>query len=73
MTNWEEIIERLEAQNMLPDTSESQIEANEFRCKWLRWINEEKSPHTPPVFFDPVTTSVMNPGVILSPQALMMD
>jgi hypothetical protein len=41
MTDHMEIIKRLEKQNALVDTTETQREANNFRIQWLTWLHRD--------------------------------
>ncbi|MGW6384417.1 hypothetical protein [Peribacillus butanolivorans] len=52
MTNHLEMIERLKQQNMLPDTTEPQREANIFRCEWLERLHRDKPTHQPTIATD---------------------
>lgn len=61
MINHLEMIERLKQQNMNPDTTEAQREANIFRCEWLERLHRDKPIYQPTIATDPVYEALTNP------------
>lgn len=72
MTDYKEIIKRLEQQNTLPDTTEAQREANIFRIEWLKRLNKEKPSCTTTIFYDAVQQRLAH-GYSITPNGLLQD
>ncbi|MBV7505649.1 hypothetical protein KW850_10315 [Bacillus sp. sid0103] len=72
MTDYKQIIEQLKQQNMNPNTSESQREANSFRVKWLEMLHKEKPAPTKIVFYDAVQQRLAH-GYSITPNKLLHD
>lgn len=71
MTDHHSIIERLEQQNALADTTEAQREANSFRIQWLNRLHKEKHPYTPTAATDMLLEAHKQPGYTCSPGSLL--
>jgi hypothetical protein len=72
MTDYEKIIKRLEQQNMNPDTTAAQKEANNFRVQWLKKLHREKPSVTKTTFYDPIQERLAH-GYAISPSSLLHD
>ncbi|WML40756.1 hypothetical protein RCG19_03430 [Neobacillus sp. OS1-2] len=72
MMDYKQVIERLEKQNMNPDTTEAQREANNFRISWLKMIHREKPSKTKTVFYDAVQQRLVH-GNSVTPNGLLND
>lgn len=71
--NVEEFKELLRMQNLNPNTTHAQREANEHRLKCLEILSREKQPYTPPVFYDAIYEAITNPRGSVTPLSLLSD
>jgi len=72
MTDYLQVIERLEQQNMNPNTTEAQRESNSFRIQWLKRLHKEKPAPTKTVFYDAVQERLAH-GYSITPNGLLRD
>lgn len=67
-----QIIERLEIQNMNPDISQGQRDANEHRIQWLKILHKEKPAKTKTVFYDAIRNRLEH-GYSITPASLLRE
>lgn len=71
MTDFNEIIERMEQQNSLVDTTDAQREANRFRIQWLNWLHRDKPAYEPTKATDMLLEAHKQPGYRCTPRSLL--
>lgn len=71
MTDYVQMIEQLKRQNDLPDTTQAQREANNFRIQWLILLHQEKPSYTPTNATDVLYECLKNPDYRCTPAYLL--
>lgn len=71
MMDYQKMIKKLEKENEQFDTTEGQREANVWRIKWIKMLNEPKPPETPYVRLDPILESLNDPNFTCTPNCLL--
>lgn len=68
-----ELIEKIERQNLLPDTTDAQIEANKWRIKHLKALSRPKQIERAYERLDVISERLKNNGFRISPNKLLSD
>lgn len=70
--NETEFVEQLKMQNMNPNTTQAQKEANEWRMRWIKILSKEKNTQSEATFYDPIYESLVNPEKVVRPSSLLI-
>ncbi|SSS88045.1 Uncharacterised protein [Acinetobacter baumannii] len=67
----QDLIQKLLAQNKLPDTTEAQRSANLHRIQWIGLMNRPKQPAEPYVRLDVVSERLRDPNFTCAPESIL--
>lgn len=69
--DYQKMIKKLEEEEERFDTTDSQRDANKWRIKWIKMLNEPKPPETPYIRLDPILESLNDPNFTCTPNRLL--